>query len=174
MMRFPSSQRGATLLVGMIMLVLLTLLSVTAFRLGKGNLQIVGNMQQRSQALSAAQGQIENTISSTNFTSGTPTATTVAITGAAGTDISVTTTPTCVSVAPIPAAQLDLTQPDDVGCVIGSGGNFGVAGVASNASSLCANQLWDINAVAADTATGAQATINEGATLRVASTAVCP
>jgi len=39
---------------------------------GKSDLQIVGNMQQRKQALSAAQQTIEQVISSTQFTA-TPT-----------------------------------------------------------------------------------------------------
>ncbi|MEK7736556.1 MAG: hypothetical protein AAB319_02190, partial [Pseudomonadota bacterium] len=42
-------QRGATLVIGLIMLVLLTLMAVSSFNLGKSNLQIVGNMQFRNQ-----------------------------------------------------------------------------------------------------------------------------
>ncbi|TLY72603.1 MAG: hypothetical protein E6K46_03125 [Gammaproteobacteria bacterium] len=47
MTRFPGRQRGATLIVSLIMLLLITLLAVSSFTLGKANLQIVGNMQQR-------------------------------------------------------------------------------------------------------------------------------
>src|SRR5437763_142545 len=47
MTRFPGRQRGATLIVSLIMLLLITLLAVSSFTLGKANLQIVGNIQQR-------------------------------------------------------------------------------------------------------------------------------
>ena len=40
----PHRQRGATLIVSLIMLLLITLLAISSFTLGKGNLQIVGNM----------------------------------------------------------------------------------------------------------------------------------
>ncbi|TLY59071.1 MAG: hypothetical protein E6K48_12365 [Gammaproteobacteria bacterium] len=58
MTRFPGRQRGATLIVSLIMLLLITLLAVSSFTLGKANLQIVGNMQQRNQAFAAAQGAV--------------------------------------------------------------------------------------------------------------------
>jgi len=68
----PHRQRGATLIVSLIMLLLITLLAVSSFTLGKGNLQIVGNMQQRQQAFAAAQGAVASLISSNQF-SATPT-----------------------------------------------------------------------------------------------------
>ena len=37
------SQRGVTLVIGMIMLVLITLLVLASFHLGRNNLEIVGN-----------------------------------------------------------------------------------------------------------------------------------
>src|SRR5205823_12777067 len=61
-------QRGATMIVSLIMLLLITLLAISSFTLGKGNLQIVGNMQQRQQAFAAAQAALATVISSTQFT----------------------------------------------------------------------------------------------------------
>ena len=52
-------QAGATLIISLIVLVLMTLLAVSTFNLGKGNLQIVGNMQRQNEALAAAQEVIE-------------------------------------------------------------------------------------------------------------------
>ncbi len=46
----PRNQRGATLLVTLIMLVVLTLFAVTAFNLSSVNLKIVGNFQQQKEA----------------------------------------------------------------------------------------------------------------------------
>jgi len=54
MTSFPRRQRGAALIVSLIMLLLITLLAISSFTVGKSNLQIVGNMQQRAQALAAA------------------------------------------------------------------------------------------------------------------------
>ena len=41
MKTIPRNQRGATLIVSLIMLLLITLLAVSSFTLGKSNLQIV-------------------------------------------------------------------------------------------------------------------------------------
>lgn len=56
------AQRGATLVVGLIMLVLLTLVIVSAFTLSSGNLKAVGNLQFREEAIAAANVAIEQVI----------------------------------------------------------------------------------------------------------------
>ena len=55
-------QRGATLVVGLIMLVTITLLVISAFSLSGGNLKAVGNMQYRNETIAAANMAIEQTI----------------------------------------------------------------------------------------------------------------
>ena len=60
-------QRGTTLIIALIMLVLLTLFAVSSFNTANTNLKVVGNMQQRSEALNAAQGAIESVISTPLF-----------------------------------------------------------------------------------------------------------
>lgn len=57
-------QRGATLIVGLIMLVLITLMMLTAFMMSSSNLKSVGNMQSRAEATAAANVAIEQVISS--------------------------------------------------------------------------------------------------------------
>lgn len=59
------SQRGATLLVALVMLVLLTLMVSSAFTLSTTNLKSVNNMQMREEATAAANSAIEQVISST-------------------------------------------------------------------------------------------------------------
>ena len=59
----PVRERGATLIVSLIMLLLLSLLAANSFTLAKGNLQIAGNLQQREQDLAAAQQAIELVVS---------------------------------------------------------------------------------------------------------------
>lgn len=60
----PSRQHGATLIVGLIMLVLITLMMVTAFMMSSTNLKSVGNMQYRDESSAAANAAIEQVISS--------------------------------------------------------------------------------------------------------------
>jgi len=61
------SQRGATLVVGLIMLVLITLMVTSAFTLSTTNLKSVGNMQFRNEALAAADVAIERVMASPGF-----------------------------------------------------------------------------------------------------------
>lgn len=58
------SQRGATLVVGLIMLVLITLLVTSAFTLSTSGLKSVGNMQSRDEAIAAGNAVIEQVVSS--------------------------------------------------------------------------------------------------------------
>lgn len=57
-------QRGATLVVGLIMLVLITLMVTTAFTLSTTNLKSVGNMQFRNEAIAAGNIAIERVLGS--------------------------------------------------------------------------------------------------------------
>lgn len=184
MTRTPRRQRGATLVVSLIMLLLITLLAVSSFSLGKGNLQIVGNMQQRSQAFAAAQQAVATTISSTQFTATPTNAIAVPCNGVANTvcvsvngdgnnDVVVVVTPACDSIQPIPVTQLNFADPNDAGCLIGSSQNFGVAGSA-NDNSMCSNSVWDINASATDQMSGANFVVDQGVGVRVPSSTLCP
>ncbi len=184
-MRTPTApQRGAALIVSLIMLLLITILAVTAFRIGKSNMQIIGNIQQRDQAIDAAQFAIDQTISSVQFTltptnavpnpcNGTPNLVCAAATGGSGSDINVTVDPTCDSIQPIAVTQLNFSDPNDAGCLIGASQDFGVTGASSN-NSMCSNSVWNINATATDNVTGATATVDEGAGVRVSSSTTCP
>lgn len=66
-MNHPSTQRGATLVVALIFLVLMSLFAISAFNTSTGNIRIVGNTQARQESLSAAQLAVEKTISSSDF-----------------------------------------------------------------------------------------------------------
>src|SRR5687767_15685442 len=57
-------QRGATLVVGLIMLVLITLMVTSAFTLSNTNSKSVGNMQIRNEAIAAANKAIEQVVNS--------------------------------------------------------------------------------------------------------------
>ena len=62
--RNTARQQGAALVVGMIMLVLITLMLVTALNLGTTNFRAMTNMQFRGEAIAAANQAIEQVISS--------------------------------------------------------------------------------------------------------------
>ena len=59
-----SRQRGATLLVTLIMLVVLTLFAVTGFNLSSVNLKIIGNFQQQKLTEATVQMALEQILSS--------------------------------------------------------------------------------------------------------------
>lgn len=73
------AQRGATLVVVLIMLVILTLFAIAAVNLSSANLKVIGNMQARTAAEAAAAFAVEDTLSSINwFTAGAATVRNVA------------------------------------------------------------------------------------------------
>ena len=181
--QLPCRQRGAVLIVSLIMLLLITMLAISSFTLGKSNLQIVGNMQQRGQALAAAQAAVAIVISSTQFTLTPANAiaapcmgantTCASVNGSATNDIVVTVTPACDSIQPILNTQLNFNDPNDAGCLVGASQDFGVAG-ASNNNSMCSNSVWDVQASATDQVSNANYVVDQGVALRVPSTATCP
>ena len=60
----PGHHRGIALVVTMIMLVLITMLVIVSFNLGKNNMAIVGNQQNRNEAVTSAQQTIEAAVGS--------------------------------------------------------------------------------------------------------------
>lgn len=179
-------QRGATLIVGLVMLILMTLFAITTFKLSKGNLQIVGGMQQRNEAQAAAQEAIEKVVSSATFSvtptnaipntscGTTPIANKLCVdTRGDGVKVGVVVNPSCVSTRVIPNSELDFTRVEGQLCLLSAGTSTGIEGSVTN-NSLCASMLWNINAVATDANTSAQFTIDQGESVRVASTKRCP
>jgi len=182
-MNRPGRQRGFTLIVGLTLLVLMTMVAVVAFNMSRGSLQVVDNMQQRNEAQAAAQYVLDQTISGLLF-SDSPTA-------VFGTSVNCPTgispgsnsecidvngdgkiimqvklnpAPACISSSPVSFAQLDLTKAEDQTCVIAGGGGSGLGKITQ--ASNCYNTLWDINASAFDPVSEAQVLVTEGVTLR--------
>jgi len=186
-------QRGATLIVALILLVLLTLFAVTSFNLGKSSLQTVGNMQHRNEAIAAAQQTMEEAISTTRLflspanviLNGNPSCNNgqantkcIDVNGDGNADITVslTPTPTCIKAQPILNSQLNPSSANDVGCGLQTAQGFGIAGQATG-NSLCADSMWEVTAVAKDNLTGAQYSVTEGIGVRVSTddiAASCP
>jgi Tfp pilus assembly protein PilX len=77
------SQQGATLIVSLVMLVVMTLFAVSAINLSSMNLKIVGNMQTQRLMEMSAQDAIERMISTPTYYSLTPTIQNFTISGLA-------------------------------------------------------------------------------------------
>ena len=54
-MKMRSSQRGVTLFVALVLLVMVTLLAVSSFRVSNTNLKVIASMQGKGESLAAAQ-----------------------------------------------------------------------------------------------------------------------
>ncbi len=140
-----SRQRGITLLVGMIMLVLITLMVTTAFMLSNTNLKSVNNMQARNEAIAAANVAIEQVLSSPFTDAPAAESIDVDIDNDGDTDYMVDIAPpVCIR------ASRDMSAPP-------SSITLPVLSVASTW-----NTLWDIEATVNDLRSGAKVTVRSG------------
>ena len=168
-------QAGATLLISMIFLMVITLIVVSSIKAVNVNTKLVGNMQTQKEASAAAQQAIENTIS-TDFTGMPVQSTSVIDSGQAGAAYSVLVkAPYCSGVKPIKLSELDATNTDDQPCYAsGASQNTGIVGSGASGNSLCSNSNWEVNATATPPAsTEAAPTVHQGIAVRVAVGAAC-
>jgi Tfp pilus assembly protein PilV len=173
------TQSGATLIVALIMLVLITMLAVTSFNLGKNDLQIVGNMQHRAEAVAAAEEAIEQALSNTNFFNAPDAVFSAPCQGVAnrycidkdndGTPevvVDLTPAPNCIMAVAVQNKALNLNDNEDLGCALGEIQNFGMEGAVTG-NSQCADSTWEIHAVATDTVTQSKVEMTQGTSVRV-------
>lgn len=141
---FARGQRGATLVVGLIMLLLFTLLVSGAFTLSTVNLQAVSNMQAREEALAAANSAIEVALSN-NFTSApAATSSNVDINNDGSADYLVSIAkPECIRAT---IAQATAASSVKLGQI--SSGTW--------------NTVWSLDATVTDDATGAEVHVRSG------------
>ena len=178
----PARQRGATLLIALIMLASLALLAIFAFNSSTINMRIVGNTQVRQEALASVQTAIESVISNKDSFNTDPAVTlwanpvTVDVDGNGVTDYTVTLTPTpsCYRMRPIPvnSTELDLLTPGsaDKKCLPGTQKDYGTdddTATSGGADSLCAITEWNVRAVATDAATKATVAVDQRVASRV-------
>lgn len=176
------AQQGATLVIALIMLVLLTLFAVSALNTGTTNLKVVGNMQTRNEAFNAAQQVIEATISTSQFiapdfatgTNPVPNSCDGApdklCTDAAGNfvanaanalyTIQLNPKPACVAGRAIKLgeSEIDYGRADNRSCWAAPPQLLGVAGAVTG-DSLCANMVWEITAETTAVVSGAKAAV---------------
>lgn len=172
-------QSGMTLVIALVMLVVLTLLVVSAIRFGNINLRIAGNVQTETEAAAAAQVAVESTIAtmvaSPNISSIAAQPSVTVSTGGQSYQVSVTA-PGCMFSKQVTTDTLDPTKPADRVCFEGSDQDKLVTSTGSLTASpsACKDQQWDVTATVADGNSGASVTMLQGAAVRVGAQVVCP
>ncbi len=183
--RITKDQRGATLLISLVMLVMLTLFAISAIKLSSTNLQIVGNMQSRMEAEAAGKQAIEQVMSSAaNFLS--PPALGIDVDIDINNDATVDYTPhvdkpSCFStkaltnadLIPPPPAMITLADQKCISSTQDPATGVFIAN-ASTAQSWCYDQKWELKATVTDSRTGAEVKQHQGAALRVPAGTTCP
>ena len=183
-MKSVQGQRGATLVVSMIMLMVITVLVVYSIRSGNINLRIAGNMQRQGEAMMASQQVIERVIEQIKTVDNIALipAQNVTITNA-GASYTVTTNAmgaagSCILSVAVPAGELSDTNPDDQPCFEDLGGKEPMIGADGKplpgAPSGCKNQTWEVRASINETTFGTQLTQVQGIKLRVPAITACP
>ena len=179
-MSTPRLERGATLLVALIMLIAITMFALSAFNMSSMNLRTTANMQTRGEAQNAAQEAIDRALSTAQFTF-TPNNVFTSACGGANTlcadrngdgtsdySVRLNPAPTCRNAEAISMAALDLSKAADLACATGQAQQFGMAGVDTAAGhSLCSNTVWEITAEAASSFNGAAVAVAQGVVVRV-------
>ena len=163
--RFPKEQ-GVVLVISLIMLLAVTLIIVAASNVVQSNLKIVQNLESREKVRYAAIAAIEEALSSDRFASSPESIFSnnpcgnnrrcYDIDGNIGADIIVDLLrPSCISAVPIKNAELDVfNNPKEATCY-----------VRNAVYSMCAGSLWEFEALATDTLTGAEVTVRQGVTI---------
>lgn len=173
------AQAGITLVVSLIMVIVLTLLVVSAIRFGNINLKIASNVQAEAEASAAAQVAIEETVEKILATEnidliGAQSAMPV---NTGGKDFMVSVTkPACIFSRNVSNAELQADDPDDVTCFEDNGSDpiIDANGNPIPKPSACKEQQWDIAASVNDASTGAKVEIVQGVKIRVPAQVSCP
>lgn len=157
MTRPRGNQQGIVLILSLIMLMVLTLIAVSAIRLSTVNLRSVANAQSRTEAMSTAQRTIELLLS-TNFTENIAgTATTLTVSEGGKNYSVVVARPCVVRTVPVQNTALDVTRADDLKCL----------DTTTNPFSACADTIWQLQATASSGWFGANVSITQGTGIRM-------
>jgi Tfp pilus assembly protein PilV len=172
-------QAGITLVVSLIMLIVLTLLVVSAIRFSNINLRIAGNAQTQAEAEAATQVSLEQTLELMNAAAKVDSVPAqpglVISTGGANYKVNVAK-PVCALSNNVVTTQLDPRKKQDRACF--GGGNvdpvFGPDGKPIPQPSECKDQTWEVSAQLTGDSSGTQMTMVQGVSLRVGSEVQCP
>lgn len=173
-------QRGATLAISLIMLVVVTLLVVYSLRAGNANLRVAGNAQVQAEANASAQQALEQELAVI-----IQPATVIGSLGTSTTNISaggVTYTAVvgphkCIMQTLIMSDELDTSKVEDQPCIgeLGKDTQFDKDGKPIPQPTECRKQLWEVKAqITGDSAnSGVGVTQVQGISMRVPSKESC-
>jgi hypothetical protein len=178
-MKHPAfrQQSGMTMVVALVMLVLITLLAMTTFNLGKSSIQVVNNMQNRDEGIAASRNVLDEAMSSTRFFD-TPNDALdqpclnsnqrcFDLNGDKVIDIVTVLSPAkCVKVRTIKTNELDLGEEEDRGCSVGSSSDGLIVG-AKKGDSMCADSTWEMAATSQDQQVQSEVQVVQGVAMRV-------
>jgi len=157
-------QSGMTLFVAMIILVMITLLVTSAFKVSNTNLKIVSGMQGRQEAISASQAAIEQVLSSAFFTANptivAATPIDIDMNNDGVDDYTVTMSqPRCLRTAPVVLSNPPTkTQLDCAGSS---------RYPSATTPTWCSNTIWEVGASTTDKVTAATTTVRQGVGMTV-------
>jgi hypothetical protein len=170
-------QSGITLVVSMIMLIVLTLLVVSAIRFGSINLKIAGNAQMDAEAATATQVAMDQMLidisDSTKIDTVPAKPQQVISTGGTTYKVDVAK-PSCGMSRNVVSTSLDPSNAADRLCFGGGGGDplVDASGKLTLPPTECKDQLWDVKAILNDA--GSPTTIGQGVAARVSVEVQCP
>lgn len=189
------SQRGATLLVAMIFLLIFGVVAASALSGSMTSARAIGNMQWRAEAVNAANDVIDRLLGNADFAQRASVVTnqinsappSVDVNGDGVADVRVTLPPVtiagttsagprCLRAKPVPQASLNPNNPQDTVCYGGTDPNATGVGIADASGGgttktaepgVCSNTEWSITVQADDAVTRTSATVTQGVGVRV-------
>lgn len=182
-MNTKHQQQGSTLVIALVMLIVLTLLVVSAMKSSTINLRITGNMQMQEEAAMVAQKAIETLISNNFTNTANPSSITlppVDVNNDGFPDYNASAAaPACLSSNPLYNTDLSRTNPADADCfssdaAINTGIVFASGPTAAKTLSWCSNQQWDVLGAATDTSNTVNVRVHQGVGMRVPAGTNCP
>lgn len=161
------AQQGITLFIALVILVMITLLAVSAFRVTNTNLKLVSGMQGREEGLTSVQAVIEQILSSAFFTEQPATIAAthygVDVNSDGNEDYTVqVAAPKCIRTTPVMIGAV--VTPSDLKCA-GSARRG-----STHISSYCSDTIWEVTGTTTDKLTAAATTVRQGVAVRVAIT----
>ena len=177
-MKRARNQAGLALVVSLVMLVVLTLLVVSAIRFGNINLKISGNVQAQTESAAAAQVAIEKVVQSAtaggNLSAMTATTTPVS-TGGKSYSVAVAK-PACIVTKNVDMTTLNPNNANDRPCFGQSDSDRLVTsnGTLTSTPSACKDQSWNVAAQVGDGESGSNLKMVQGVSMRVGAEVSCP
>ena len=150
------SQQGISLVMALVMLVVLSMIAVSATYSTTSSLRVVGNMQASDEAVAAAQYWVEKELSSlSNFSNTTATLPPQTTQMGTGSYTVTVTPPVCLSSTPMSGNSASMASTN------------GAAGAPPN------DTYWEFNVTAQDNTSGAAITVTQGVRTRIYASQGC-